>query len=228
MLTAGSVPTCSGDNAKSHASPVASSTSHQHLVTTNPHAHNNTKPEVLPNPTLPNPKSRTPRTHPRTASPTMSTSHSSRDPRRTSTAPKRTSLLPRPSSIAIDPTALIAQHAQLTGVHPITIGPGAVLHPHSKINSTGSVVMLGEGCVVFERARVGVADVDGGRPELSRRTSGMSGNGNGRGDGVVLGSNVVVETGAVVEASEVGEGSTIESGAVVGRGAVVGKVCSVD
>ncbi|KAJ4351086.1 hypothetical protein N0V95_004133 [Ascochyta clinopodiicola] len=148
-----------------------------------------------------------------------------RDPRRTSTAPKRTSLLPRPSSIAVDPSALIAQHAQLTGTHPITIGPGAVLHPHSKVNSTGSVVMVGEGCVVFERARVGVAEVETGRPELSRRTSGMSA--GGRGDGVVLGRNVVVETNAVVEAAEVGEGSVVEVGAVVGRGAVVGKYCTI-
>ncbi|KZM28489.1 transferase [Ascochyta rabiei] len=148
-----------------------------------------------------------------------------RDPRRTSTAPKRTSLLPRPSSIAVDPTALIAQHAQLTGTHPITIGPGAVLHPHSKLNSTGCVVMLGEGCVVFERARVGLADVDAPRPESSRRTSGTSA--GGRGDGVVLGRNVTVEANAVVEAAEVGEGTLIDVAAVVGRGAVIGKVGSL-
>ncbi|UPX15533.1 uncharacterized protein EKO05_0005977 [Ascochyta rabiei] len=148
-----------------------------------------------------------------------------RDPRRTSTAPKRTSLLPRPSSIAVDPTALIAQHAQLTGTHPITIGPGAVLHPHSKLNSTGCVVMLGEGCVVFERARVGLADVDAPRPESSRRTSGTSA--GGRGDGVVLGRNVTVEANAVVEAAEVGEGTLIDVAAVVGRGAVIGKHCTI-
>ena len=81
--------------------------------------------------------------------------------------------------------------------------------------------MLGEGCVVFERARVGIADIDV-KPELVRRSSGVSQ--GGRSDGVVLGRNVVVETGAVVEGSEVGEGSVVEGGAVVGRGAVVGKV----
>ena len=47
MLTAGIIPTCSGDNAKSHASPFASSTSHQHLTHTNPHTHN-TKPRRPP------------------------------------------------------------------------------------------------------------------------------------------------------------------------------------
>ncbi|KAF1931447.1 trimeric LpxA-like protein [Didymella exigua CBS 183.55] len=138
---------------------------------------------------------------------------SSRDPRRTSTvhASKRTSLLPRPSSIAIDPTALVAQHAQLTGSFPITIGPGAVLHPHARVNSAGCVVVLGEGVVLFERARVGVEG------ELGRSA----------GEDVVLGRNVVVETGAVVEGREVGEGSVVEVGAVVGRGAVVGKYCTV-
>lgn len=84
--------------------------------------------------------------------------------------------------------------------------------------------MVGEGCVVFERARVGVAE-DGGRPEVGRRVSGLSM--GGRGEGVVLGRNVVVETGAVVEASEMGEGSVVEAGGVVGRGCVVGKVCGL-
>ncbi|KAF3050325.1 hypothetical protein E8E11_003866 [Didymella keratinophila] len=151
---------------------------------------------------------------------------SSHNPRRTSTAQtsKRSSLLPRPSSIAIDPSALIAQHAQLTGSYPITIGPGAVLHPHARVNSTGSVVMLGEGVVVCERARVGIADPSpAGGEEERRRTSGSV----VRTDCVVLGRNVVVETGAVVEGSDVGEGSCVEAGAVVGRGAVVGKYCTI-
>ena len=75
--------------------------------------------------------------------------------------------------------------------------------------------------MVFERARVGVADV-GEVPGFDRRQSGTYM--GGRGEGVVLGRNVVVETGAVIEAAEVGEGSVVESGAVVGRGAVIGKV----
>lgn len=83
--------------------------------------------------------------------------------------------------------------------------------------------MLGEGCVVFERARVGMAEVDT-QPALVRRSSGMSASAAGMSDAVVLGRNVVVETGAIVEAAEVGEGSVVEIGAVVGRGAVVGKV----
>ncbi|KAF1952555.1 hypothetical protein CC80DRAFT_176666 [Byssothecium circinans] len=138
--------------------------------------------------------------------------------RRTSALQKRTSLLPKPSSIVIDPSVLIAQHASLTGTHPITVGPYAVLHPHSKISSTLAPVVLGEGVVVYERAKVGVGS---GGVGLGAARESM------RVDGTVLGKYVVIETGAVVEAAEVGEGSVVECGAVVGRGAVVGKFCTI-
>lgn len=75
-------------------------------------------------------------------------------------------------------------------------------------------MVVGEGCVVFEKAVVGV----GLRDSFAAR-------GESRADGVVLGRNVVVETGAVVEAAEVGEGTVVEAGARLGAGVVVGKVC---
>ena len=142
--------------------------------------------------------------------------------RRTSTIQKRQSVLPKPSSIVLDPSVLIAQHAQLTGTHPITIGPNAVLHPHCKISSAFSPVVLGEGVVIFERAKVGVGFGDSDAD--SRRSSIVS---QKRGEGTVLEKNVVVETGAIVEAAEVGEGTVIEIGASVGRGCVIGKYCTI-
>jgi len=90
--------------------------------------------------------------------------------------------------------------------------------------------VLGEGCVVFERAKVGVgmgAEVDAG----NRRSSVATGRSSGhvresmRSEGTFLGKNVVVESNAIVEAAEVGEGSVIEVGAVIGRGSIIGKVC---
>jgi hypothetical protein len=75
-------------------------------------------------------------------------------------------------------------------------------------------VVVGVGCVVFEKAVVGVGLRDG-----------FAARGESRADGVVLGRNVVVETGAVVEAAEVGEGTVVEAGARLGAGVVVGKVC---
>jgi dynactin-6 len=145
--------------------------------------------------------------------------------RRSSTAPKRTSMLPKPSSIALDPSVLIAQHAQITGMHPITLGPNTILHPHSKISSALAPVVLGEGVVVYERAKVGLGvgpDVDA----ESRRSSMASARSSAtiRNDGTLLGKNVVVESNAIVEAAEVGEGSVIEVGAVLGRGCVLGRV----
>ncbi|KAF2709232.1 trimeric LpxA-like protein [Pleomassaria siparia CBS 279.74] len=142
--------------------------------------------------------------------------------RRTSTIQKRTSMLPRPASIVLDDSVLIAQHAQLTGSYPITAGPNTVLHPHSKISSVMAPVVLGEGVVIYERARIGVASGgDAGGMMMAESASG------GRADGTVLGRNVVVETNAVVEAAEVGEGSTVEVGALVGRGCVIGKYCTI-
>jgi dynactin-6 len=153
------------------------------------------------------------------------------DPRRTSTLQKRASLLPKPSTITLHPTALIAQHAQLTGTYPITIGPAAVLHPHCKLSSAQAPLVLGPGVIVYERAKVGVGmgeAVDiakgGGGGVESRRASGIEGR---RGEGTLLGKNVVVETRAVVEAAEVGEGSVVEVGAYLGPGSVVGKFCTV-
>lgn len=77
-------------------------------------------------------------------------------------------------------------------------------------------MVVGEGCVVFEKAVVGV----GLRDSFAAR-------GESRADGVVLGRNVVVETGAVVEAAEVGEGTVVEAGARLGAGVVVGKFCTI-
>lgn len=153
----------------------------------------------------------------------MSSSARAASDRRSSTVPKRTSLLPKPSSIAIDPSVLIAQHAQLTGTYPITIGPDAVLHPHSRINSIFSPVLVGEGVILHEKCKVGV---DGDSAADSRRSSmaPVSVRDSLRAEGTVLGPNVVVESNAVVEAAEVGEGTVVEVGAVLGRGCTVGKV----
>ena len=135
--------------------------------------------------------------------------------RPTSTAKRTSTALPKPSSLVIDPSAIIAQHAVITGTQPITIGPHAVLHPHGKITSGTAPVVVGEGCIVFEKAVVGVGWLQ----------DGFTARGESRADGVVLGRNVVVETGAVVEAAEVGEGTVVEAGARLGAGVVVGKVC---
>jgi dynactin-6 len=90
--------------------------------------------------------------------------------------------------------------------------------------------MLGEGVVVYERAKIGVGlgpDLDAETRRSSMASARNSANVGMRSEGTVLGKYVVVESNAVVEAAEVGEGSVVEVGAVLGRGCVVGKVCDV-
>jgi dynactin-6 len=146
--------------------------------------------------------------------------------RRTSSIQKRQSVLPKPASLFLDPSVLVAQHAQLSGTLPITVGPNAVLHPHTKISSAVAPVVIGEGVIVYEKVKIGVG-MGASQAIDSRRSSVMSTastRDSSRGDGTVLGRNVVIETGATIEAAEIGEGTVVEVGAIVGRGCVIGKV----
>lgn len=150
--------------------------------------------------------------------------------RRSSTVPKRTSLLPKPSSIVLDASVLIAQHVQLTGTYAITISSNSILHPHCKVSSAMAPILIGEGCVIHEKAKIGLGmsaelDAESKRNSMaSVRSSTTSIRDSIGRDGVVLGRYVVVESNAVVEASEIGEGTVIEVGAVIGRGCIIGKV----
>lgn len=64
----------------------------------------------------------------------------------------------RPSKppTTIDPTALVSSQASLTGTHPITIGANTVLHARCKLISDHGAIEIGEGCIVNERAGVGL------------------------------------------------------------------------
>ena len=122
---------------------------------------------------------------------------------------------PKPPA-TIDPSAILANHATITGTFPITVGANVVLNPYSKIISTIGPVEIGEGCVIWERATVGINVEAGARDEDED-----SGHG---GTFVMLERNCVVESGAQVSAKLVGEGTIIEAFASVGEGCVIGKV----
>lgn len=107
---------------------------------------------------------------------------------------------------AIHPTAVVSTTASLKGTQPVGVGANSIVQPRAKIISTHGPVTIGEGCIIAERAVLGLqskASVDG--------------------NGVLLGNGVVIESGATVEGS-LEEGSLVEVGAVVGKGSVVGKV----
>jgi carbonic anhydrase/acetyltransferase-like protein (isoleucine patch superfamily) len=91
--------------------------------------------------------------------------------------------------------------------------------------------VLGEGVLIYERAKVGVGFGDAGSGEDSRRSSvssSVSARDSMRVDGTVLGKNVVIDSAAIVEAAEIGEGTVVEAQAVLGRGCIVGKVSKQD
>lgn len=135
-----------------------------------------------------------------------STSDAPRSSKRVSTVP---SAPKAPTSI--DPAAIIANHAILTGIYPIKIGPRAVIHQYAKIVSGDGPIEFGEGCIIWEKAMVGNAAEDEGKKSDKEKK-------------ITLGSNVVIESGAVVAAESVGENTIIEAFARVGEGATVGKV----
>ncbi|MCJ1469657.1 hypothetical protein MMC07_008293 [Pseudocyphellaria aurata] len=124
-------------------------------------------------------------------------------------------------ALKLSPHASLSPQATLLGTYPITLGPSSVVHPRAKLVAVHGPVTVGEGCVVCERASVGVLDSVEGRGGGGEPTDDMGG------AGVVLEKGVMVESGAVVEARMVGEGSVVEVGAKVGKGAVVGKHCKI-
>jgi dynactin-6 len=136
---------------------------------------------------------------------------------------KRVSAIPAPPKppAQIDPTAIIANHAQLIGLHTITVGARSVIHPHAKLMSVEAGVAIGHGCVVWEKSVVGAEPrVQGSADE--------AGPGKDAYGDTVLGNNVVVESCAVVEeGARVGDNCVVESYARVCAGVTLGRGCKV-
>lgn len=117
---------------------------------------------------------------------------------------------PKPPT-SISSSCVVDNTAVLTGTGLITISANAVLNPRAKLDSTYGPVTIGDGCIIWERASIGllskVQDEEGIISE-----------------GVELGKNVTVEAAATVEAQSIGNGTVIEFGAKIGKGSVLGKV----
>ncbi|KIW02518.1 uncharacterized protein PV09_06316 [Verruconis gallopava] len=118
----------------------------------------------------------------------------------------------------IDPSVIIANHATLAGVFPITIGPQAVLHPYAKVVAVAGPVEIGEGTVIAERAVIGINDEGSGKDDEDAGLGGRF---------VMLERDCIIESGAQVAAKLVGEGTFIDAFAVVGEGCVIGKFCKI-
>ena len=104
----------------------------------------------------------------------------------------------------IHPTAVVTPAATLTGIYPITIGANTIVHPRANLTSKYGPVSIGSGCIVGERAAVG----------LQSKSSVNS---------VVVGNGVIIESGARVQGN-IGDNSVVEIGAGIGLGSIIGKV----
>ena len=115
------------------------------------------------------------------------------------------------------PSTLVSASASLAGIHHISLGEKAILQPRSRVLSTVGPVDIGEGCIVAERACIGIST---DAPNL-------------RNDQQVperefkLGRGVVIASGAVIEAASIGAFTIVEAGAKVGKGAIVGERCRI-
>lgn len=117
---------------------------------------------------------------------------------------------PKPP-VKFSSSIVISDNAILQGTHSITIQSETILHPRSRLESNLGSILIGQRCIIHERAHIGC------RPQ---------GLGNAELGGVVLGDYVLVETGCLIEAgdTEIGDGSVIHVGSKIGNGAKVGKV----
>ncbi|KAI4156233.1 MAG: hypothetical protein LQ340_000427 [Diploschistes diacapsis] len=134
-----------------------------------------------------------------------------------SSKPRPPSQLPKPPT-SLSSTCVIAETAVLTGTYLITISADAVIHHRARINSAHGPVSVGQGCIISEKAVVGLSSPNVAAPGTDAGAASA---------GVVLENDVVVEPAAAVEGRRVGEGSTLEAGSKVCADAVVGKVSFV-
>ena len=113
-------------------------------------------------------------------------------------------------------STLISTSATLAGNYPITLGAYTILQPRSRLSSITGPIDIDEGCIIAERACIGlsVKPVSEHDQQLART-------------GVELGKGVFVESGAVIHAAFIGAYTIIEAGAKVGNGAVVGQRCRI-
>lgn len=112
------------------------------------------------------------------------------------------------------PTTLISTSASCDGIHLITLGSKTIVQLHARLTSDYGFIGVGEGCIISERASIGLLSPPQNEEEAQ---------------GVTLSPGVLIETCAVVESASIGAYTIIEAGAKVGKGAVVGaysKVCA--
>ena len=129
------------------------------------------------------------------------------------TSRSSTSKPPTPP-LTTTPTTLISASASCTGTHPITLGSKTILQLRTRLTSTYGPICIGDGCIISERASIGLLSPPQNEEEAK---------------GVTLSPGVLIETCVVIEGASIGPYTIIEAGAKIRKGTVIGansKVCA--
>ncbi|KAJ5206294.1 hypothetical protein N7491_003087 [Penicillium cf. griseofulvum] len=146
---------------------------------------------------------------------------------------------PPKAPLKADPTATIADTVVFQGRYVVTIGAGTVIHPRAKFYAYDGPIIVGDGCIICEKAVIGAPPTSSRSPSPSRPTSTSTSTPTESGTStpeprketstrisyfVTVGPLATVEPGANIHSS-----ATIEALAAIRRGADIGshsKVCS--
>ncbi|KAJ5871334.1 uncharacterized protein N7529_003687 [Penicillium soppii] len=139
---------------------------------------------------------------------------------------------PPKAPLKADPTATIADNVVFQGIYPVTIGANTVIHPRAKFYAFEGPIVIGDGCIISEKATIGAPPTSSSRStspspsqsptestptpkkEFMIRISYF----------VTIGPSSTIEPGVHIHSS-----ATIEALAIIRRGADIGshaKVCS--
>lgn len=78
---------------------------------------------------------------------------------------------PPKAPVKADPTTTIADTAVFQGKHPITIGANTVIHPRARFYSYEGPIIIGDGCIISEKAVVGAQPASSKSSSSSRSAS---------------------------------------------------------
>jgi carbonic anhydrase/acetyltransferase-like protein (isoleucine patch superfamily) len=121
---------------------------------------------------------------------------------------------PPKAPLKADATATIADTAVFQGTHPVTIGAGTIIHPRARFYAYEGPIIIGDGCIISEKAVIGAQPTQSESKETATRLSYF----------VTVGPSSTIHPGAHIHSS-----ATIEALATINRNADIGshsKICS--
>ncbi|KAJ5630981.1 uncharacterized protein N7484_011081 [Penicillium longicatenatum] len=139
---------------------------------------------------------------------------------------------PPKAPVKADPTTTIADTAVFQGKHLITIGANTVIHPRARFYSYDGPIIIGDGCIISEKAVIGTQPASTSRSRPSTPTTPTSTDEHQHDQDstirvsyfVTIGPQSTIRPGAHIHSS-----ACIEALAIINRHAEIGshtKICS--